>query len=215
MLNGSLLALRSLEGGVLDFTENYVAESHPNTDVAVNLQALNFINCEMYYEEHDLENLEKALAGIVVHPNPRFPVSQTELATFLDFLVLQPDVLMPWASRSPASRLLCWFVLNGLVVLERVFDVFTIDRFLGLICFSLGASLSNRKEFFMECLRLRRHERNLWDDTPLAKIFTPREEWHMIRARAMVQQIGIAITKAIRNRKKPSPWWNPYDIMKR
>eukprot|EP01126_Amoeba_proteus_P012253 TRINITY_DN15034_c0_g1_i1.p1 TRINITY_DN15034_c0_g1~~TRINITY_DN15034_c0_g1_i1.p1 ORF type:complete len:242 (+),score=52.66 TRINITY_DN15034_c0_g1_i1:223-948(+) len=78
-----------------------------------------------------------------------------------------------------------------------------------------GASLDTRKEFFMDCLRLRRHERNLWDDTPLARIFTPQEEWHMIRAKAILQQVSVAINKTIRTRKKPKPWWNPYDIFKK
>jgi len=77
-----------------------------------------------------------------------------------------------------------------------------------------GAPLEARKEFFLDCLRLRRHERNVWDDTPLAKIFTPQDEWHMIRARAILQQVTVAINRTIKTRKKPKPWWNPYDIFK-
>jgi hypothetical protein len=50
----------------------------------------------------------------------------------------------------------------------------------------------DRKAFFMNCLRLRRRERNLWEDTPLAKIFCPQEEWHLLRANATLQ---LLVTK--------------------
>jgi hypothetical protein len=63
------------------------------------------------------------------------------------------------------------------------------------------SSIDDRLAFFLECLRLRRRERNLWGDTPLAKIFTPQDEWHLLRARAKVEQISDAIGKAIRERK--------------
>ena len=63
------------------------------------------------------------------------------------------------------------------------------------------SSINDRLAFFLECLRLRRRERNLWGDTPLAKLFTPQEEWHLLRGRAKVEQVSDAIAKAIRERK--------------
>ena len=64
-----------------------------------------------------------------------------------------------------------------------------------------SVSLKDRLEFFSECLRLRRRERNLWTDTPLAKIFTPQEEWHLLRTRSKLEQVKNAITKAIKERR--------------
>lgn len=60
-----------------------------------------------------------------------------------------------------------------------------------------GSPLENRLNFFLECLRLRQRERNLWTDTPLAKLFLPQEEWKMLRTRALVEQIGEAMKKAV------------------
>jgi len=51
-----------------------------------------------------------------------------------------------------------------------------------------------RRDFFMNCLRLRRRERNLWADTPLAKLFTVEEEWHLIPGRAALHRLRQAIT---------------------
>merc|ERR1712137_1428306 len=62
------------------------------------------------------------------------------------------------------------------------------------------APLKDRLSFFSECLRLRRRERNLWGDTPLAKIFTPQEEWHLLRTRALLEQVNAAIQIAIKKR---------------
>jgi hypothetical protein len=58
--------------------------------------------------------------------------------------------------------------------------------------------VASRLDFFCEILRLRRRERNLWVDTPLAKVFTTKEEWHLLRARAKIQQVK----DALRSRKK-------------
>jgi hypothetical protein len=63
------------------------------------------------------------------------------------------------------------------------------------------ASLDDRLNFFSVCLRLRRRERNLWGDTPLAKIFTPQEEWHLLRTRALLEQVTDAILKGIKTRQ--------------
>ena len=37
-----------------------------------------------------------------------------------------------------------------------------------------GSEIDDREAFFAECLRLRRRQRNLWADTPLAKV---RPKW--------------------------------------
>eukprot|EP01098_Paradermamoeba_levis_P009293 TRINITY_DN385_c0_g1_i11.p1 TRINITY_DN385_c0_g1~~TRINITY_DN385_c0_g1_i11.p1 ORF type:complete len:781 (-),score=237.18 TRINITY_DN385_c0_g1_i11:81-2390(-) len=62
------------------------------------------------------------------------------------------------------------------------------------------SNLDDRLAFFSESLRLRRRERNLWGDTPLAKIFTPQEEWHLLRSRATLEQFVHALGKATKKR---------------
>ncbi|OQR84514.1 hypothetical protein ACHHYP_13291 [Achlya hypogyna] len=64
--------------------------------------------------------------------------------------------------------------------------------------------LSLRHEFFMASLRLRRRERQLWGDTPLAKVFTKEDEWHLLSARAKMEQFQ----RGIRTEKIPllSAW---------
>ena len=48
---------------------------------------------------------------------------------------------------------------------------------------------------------MRRRERNLWTDTPLAKLFTPRAEWHLLRTRALVQQLAQALRRNLSARR--------------
>eukprot|EP01104_Vermistella_antarctica_P011016 TRINITY_DN300_c2_g7_i1.p1 TRINITY_DN300_c2_g7~~TRINITY_DN300_c2_g7_i1.p1 ORF type:complete len:1708 (+),score=390.70 TRINITY_DN300_c2_g7_i1:360-5126(+) len=73
-------------------------------------------------------------------------------------------------------------------------EMFFTDVELELLRRGLASTpLSDRVLFFAECLRLRRRERNLWGDTPLAKLFTAEEEWHMLSTRAKIQQASVAL----------------------
>jgi len=56
-----------------------------------------------------------------------------------------------------------------------------------------ATSLDDRISFFTAAQRLRRRERVVWSDTPLARAFTASHEWHLLHARALVQQITSAI----------------------
>eukprot|EP01059_Diplonema_ambulator_P000956 TRINITY_DN1073_c1_g4_i1.p1 TRINITY_DN1073_c1_g4~~TRINITY_DN1073_c1_g4_i1.p1 ORF type:complete len:4122 (+),score=1331.11 TRINITY_DN1073_c1_g4_i1:86-12451(+) len=58
------------------------------------------------------------------------------------------------------------------------------------------APLGNRREFFFEAVRLRRRQKGMFSDTPVAKLFTPVEEWHLIRTRGQVEYIGQALKHA-------------------
>jgi len=139
------IALRSVDGRVIDSTSNFV-ESVPRVEVLTSLssskqktvpiglvemgvQCFRFFNCEMYYSDKELSVLEFALKG---------------------------------------------------------------------------SSLDNRLNFFLESLRLRRRERNLWGDTPLAKLFLPQEEWHLLRTKAVLEQIIEALKKVINERNRRS-----------
>jgi hypothetical protein len=70
------------------------------------------------------------------------------------------------------------------------------------------APIGARLAFFGECLRLRRRERHLWADTPLAKLFTPQHEWHLLRARAAQQQLALALRRSITTRRT-----DPYALL--
>lgn len=81
-------------------------------------------------------------------------------------------------------------------------DMYYSDEELEALEAALAAcALADRRAFFAEALRLRRRERNLWEDTPVAKLFTPRAEWGALRARAKLQQLRAAVLRAVRQRK--------------
>lgn len=61
---------------------------------------------------------------------------------------------------------------------------------------------SRRQEFFECLLRLRRRERHLWGDTPLAKVFTAQSEWHRLSARARLQQFQTSLLRKQRQHRK-------------
>eukprot|EP01029_Cantina_marsupialis_P025404 TRINITY_DN6726_c0_g3_i3.p1 TRINITY_DN6726_c0_g3~~TRINITY_DN6726_c0_g3_i3.p1 ORF type:complete len:891 (+),score=259.15 TRINITY_DN6726_c0_g3_i3:877-3549(+) len=56
-----------------------------------------------------------------------------------------------------------------------------------------GNSIEHRRLFFERSVRLRRRERHLWEDTPLAKLFTAESEWHMLPIRARLEQVFRAM----------------------
>lgn len=64
-----------------------------------------------------------------------------------------------------------------------------------------SSPVPDRVAFFEDCLRLRRRERHLWGDTPLAEVFTEEGEKHLLRIRAVLQQVKQALKVAIRRRK--------------
>ncbi|CAK9107070.1 Calmodulin [Durusdinium trenchii] len=61
--------------------------------------------------------------------------------------------------------------------------------------------IQDRVHFFEDCLRLRRREKYLWGDTPLAKLFTEKSEWHLLDARAKLQQMSISLVQTLKSKK--------------
>lgn len=51
---------------------------------------------------------------------------------------------------------------------------------------------ASRRAFFEGCLRYRRRERQMWADTPLAKLFTVQSEWGELHARALVHRVYVS-----------------------
>merc|ERR1711998_793182 len=56
------------------------------------------------------------------------------------------------------------------------------------------APIDDRLTFFEEGLRLRSRERNLWADTPVAKLFTAESEWHLLGARSLADNLRSTLT---------------------
>ena len=50
--------------------------------------------------------------------------------------------------------------------------------------------VGDRLAFFEETLRLRERERNNWSDTPVAKIFTREEDWHLMQGRSALNRLN-------------------------
>mmetsp|Transcript_84094 Transcript_84094/g.168406 ORF Transcript_84094/g.168406 Transcript_84094/m.168406 type:complete len:588 (-) Transcript_84094:213-1976(-) len=55
------------------------------------------------------------------------------------------------------------------------------------------ADIPHRASFFAACQRLRRRERVVWSDTPLARAFTAPKHWHLLHVKALVQQMAAAL----------------------
>eukprot|EP00930_Biecheleria_cincta_P065013 TRINITY_DN50708_c0_g1_i1.p1 TRINITY_DN50708_c0_g1~~TRINITY_DN50708_c0_g1_i1.p1 ORF type:complete len:255 (+),score=50.42 TRINITY_DN50708_c0_g1_i1:48-767(+) len=73
------------------------------------------------------------------------------------------------------------------------------DQLMSLEMQLKDVALPVRQTWFEECLRLRRRRmRHVWMDTPVARLFTPQEEWSNLRSRAL--QKGIQ--KALRERAR-------------
>lgn len=62
ILNQCAVALRSLEGGIIDQSPLFWGEPK-GKHAALCIESLKFINCEMYYKDDELEILEEALSG--------------------------------------------------------------------------------------------------------------------------------------------------------
>mmetsp|Transcript_6916 Transcript_6916/g.12436 ORF Transcript_6916/g.12436 Transcript_6916/m.12436 type:complete len:262 (+) Transcript_6916:78-863(+) len=57
------------------------------------------------------------------------------------------------------------------------------------------APIPDRASFFGSCHRLRRRERNVWGDTPLAKLFTAESDWHLLHVKALIQQMSSELQR--------------------
>ncbi|RHY98210.1 hypothetical protein DYB35_004616 [Aphanomyces astaci] len=70
---------------------------------------------------------------------------------------------------------------------------YTPEQVAALLSGLTSVPLHWRHDFFQSTLRLRRRERQLWGDTPLAKVFTKEDEWHLLSARAKMEQFQRGI----------------------
>ena len=56
------------------------------------------------------------------------------------------------------------------------------------------SNVSDRLQLFEETLRLRERERNNWSDTPVAKIFTKEEDWHLMQGRSALNRLNSMLS---------------------
>lgn len=89
------------------------------------------------------------------------------------------------ASQRQAGLLCLRFVNNEMFFAPEEVDV--------LLAALEGVPVADRVAFFTETLRLRRRERNRWADTPLNKVLTERDAWHLLGARAKLEQFNAAL----------------------
>ena len=84
------------------------------------------------------------------------------------------------------TALVCFRFVNN--------DMFYSDEEIAVLLEALSKSrVRDREIFFADCLRLRRRERNRWADTPLAKVLTEKAAWHLLSARAKLDQFNAAL----------------------
>ncbi|EDQ90981.1 uncharacterized protein MONBRDRAFT_31645 [Monosiga brevicollis MX1] len=90
------------------------------------------------------------------------------------------------AAHNRAVSLACLRFINN----EMFFDA----EALQLLLTALSSNpVPSRVKFFEECQRLRRRERNRWADTPLAKVLTEEAQWHLLDARAKLEQLNTSL----------------------
>ncbi|KAL4094321.1 hypothetical protein PRIC1_009982 [Phytophthora ramorum] len=141
--------------------------------------------------------------------HPVFQVSQVQLRTSEGELVESSSFFASWASKSTATTLTDVAPRQRSIAVGvqclRFFnnEMYYFPQELELLLDGLATvPISLRHEFFECLLRLRRRERHLWGDTPLAKVFTAQSEWHLLTARARLQQFQQSLLRKQRQYQK-------------
>ena len=88
---------------------------------------------------------------------------------------------------------------------------FTDSQVEHLVATLKSADCERRKRFFEGCLRLRRRQRQLWGDTPIAKVFVDEASWNQLRDQALHHQVVRAFHYVI---GKPSFKKSPLQLFR-
>ncbi|CAI5729997.1 unnamed protein product [Peronospora destructor] len=141
--------------------------------------------------------------------HPVFQVSQVQLRTSEGELVESSSFFSSWAPKSGSTSLNAMSPREKTIAVGvqglRFFnnEMYYFPQELELLLEGLSTvPISLRHEFFECLLRLRRRERHLWGDTPLAKVFTAQSEWHLLTARARLQQFQQSLLRKQRQYQK-------------
>ncbi|KAL3658013.1 hypothetical protein V7S43_017055 [Phytophthora oleae] len=141
--------------------------------------------------------------------HPVFQTSQVHLRTSEGELVESSSFFSSWAPKTVSTALNDMAPrLKTIAVGVQCLRYFNNEMYyfpneLELLLEGLATvPISQRHEFFECLLRLRRRERHLWGDTPLAKVFTAQSEWHLLTARARLQQFQQSLLRRQRQYQK-------------
>ncbi|OWZ23137.1 hypothetical protein PHMEG_0002034 [Phytophthora megakarya] len=141
--------------------------------------------------------------------HPVFQVSQVQLRTSEGELVESSSFFSSWASKASPTNLKDMVPRQKSIAVGvqclRFFnnEMYYFPNELELLLEGLATvPIALRHEFFENLLRLRRRERHLWGDTPLAKVFTAQSEWHLLTARARLQQFQQSLLRKQRQYQK-------------
>ena len=145
----------------------------------------------------------------MIHKNhPVLRSSQIRLRTCEGELVESSSFSATWGDSIASASTKTTLLTTGVQCL-RFFnnEMYYTPQELTLLLSGLAqVPIALRHEFFECCLRLRRRERHLWGDTPLAKVFTHQDEWHLLSARARLQQFQQSLQrKQKQSAKKKKP----------
>ncbi|KAG7392086.1 hypothetical protein PHYPSEUDO_002310 [Phytophthora pseudosyringae] len=141
--------------------------------------------------------------------HPVFQISQVQLRTSEGELVESSSFFSSWAPKVVPTALHAMVPRHKTIAVGvqclRFFnnEMYYFPNELELLLEGLATvPISLRHEFFECLLRLRRRERHLWGDTPLAKVFTAQSEWHLLAARARLQQFHQSLLRKQRQYQK-------------
>ncbi|TMW68228.1 hypothetical protein Poli38472_007900 [Pythium oligandrum] len=130
--------------------------------------------------------------------HPVLKTSQVRLRTCEGELVESSSFIARWADSTDLSASPKQTKLTTGIQCLRFFnnEMYYTPSELELLLSGLSnVPINLRHDFFECCLRLRRRERHLWGDTPLAKAFTQKDEWHLLGARARMQQFQQSLKR--------------------
>ncbi|KAG6968861.1 hypothetical protein JG688_00005595 [Phytophthora aleatoria] len=141
--------------------------------------------------------------------HPVFQVSQVQLRTSEGELVESSSFFSAWTPKASPTALTEMAPRQKTIAVGvqclRFFnnEMYYFPNELEMLLEGLATvPISLRHEFFECLLRLRRRERHLWGDTPLAKVFTAQSEWHLLTARARLQQFQQSLLRKQRQYQK-------------
>ncbi|CAI5722768.1 unnamed protein product [Hyaloperonospora brassicae] len=151
----------------------------------------------------------ETIRRMIHEKHPVFQVSQVQLRTSEGELVESSSFFSSWAPKSTqATSNVMSPREKTIAVAVQCLRFFNNEMYyspveLDLLLTGLAAvPIMLRHEFFSCLLRSRRRQRHLWEDTPLAKALTAQSEWHLLTARARLQQFQQSLLRKQRQRKK-------------
>ncbi|KAG2527068.1 hypothetical protein JM18_003170 [Phytophthora kernoviae] len=202
--NANEVAVKALQAAAEMATANPETVSTALKDAVTNTT----INMPVYLATLSLAEGE-TIRRMIHKKHPVFQVSQVQLRTSEGELVESSSFFSSWTSsptvtdldemeprdQSVAVGIQCLRFFNN--------EMYYFPKELELLLHGLATvPISLRHEFFECLLRLRRRERHLWGDTPLAKVFTAQSEWHLLAARARLQQFQQSLLRKQRQYQK-------------